>query len=110
MENMEKNRYTWNEVRNIMYKFNEDNGYTVKGTEKKLWAVAVITADSFDKEYSETERSYKFSSDNKAFIKGQLSNSIFSSCLDGIDCGVRLDFYIPNTWKVEYCYFVEDDK
>jgi hypothetical protein len=106
MENTK--HYTWREARELMRKFNEEKGYTTKGNKEHLYMVAVITEDSFDKQYSLTERSYEFSNDNKAFLPNQCSNSIFADCLDERDLGVRLDWYIPKEWKVEYCYIVED--
>jgi hypothetical protein len=104
----DKKHYTWHEARELMWKFNKENGYTTKGNNKHLYMVAVITEDSFDRKYSLTERSYEFSNDNKAFLPNQSSNSVFADCLDGKDFGVRLDWYIPTEWKVEYCYVVED--
>ena len=105
---MEKQKYTWHEMCEILRKFNADRGYTCKGTPEHLTAVAVITQDSFSIEYPVESRSYVFTSDNKAFIADQCSNSIFSRCLDGTDNGVRLDWYIPHDWKVEYCYLMEE--
>ena len=102
-------QYTWHEAREIMRKFNEEQSHTTKGGCKKLlFMVAVITEDSFDAPYSLTERSYEFCNDNKAFLPNMSSNSILADCLDGRDLGVRLDWYIPKEWKVEYCYIVED--
>ena len=37
--------------------------------------------------------------------KGKISNPIFAECLDGIDVGVRLDWY---DWDVEYCYMEQE--
>jgi hypothetical protein len=104
----DRKHYTWHETRELMSKFNNENGYTTKGNKEHLYMVAVITEDSFDRNYSLTERSYEFSNDNKAFLPNQSSNSVFADCLDGKDFGVRLDWYIPTEWKVEYCYIVED--
>ena len=104
----DRKHYTWHEARELMWKFNEEKGYTTKGNNEHLYMVAVITEDSFSRKYSLTERSYEFSNDNKAFLPNQSSNSVFADCLDGKDFGVRLDWYIPTEWKVEYCYIVED--
>lgn len=79
------------------------------------WEKAVIIFDksSFDREYSELERSYKISRDNKYFNPHAISNSLFGNCLDGKDNGVRLDIYMSllpkegKRWKVEYCYITE---
>ncbi len=68
-------------------------------------AVIVFTKDSFREEFSEESRSYMVTSTQKYFQDGMISNSLFASCLDGTDDGVRLDWYMPE-WKVEYCYIV----
>lgn len=71
-------------------------------------AVIVFTQDSFQAEYSELERSYKFSRENKYFSPHMIGNSIFGDCLDGKDDDVRLDVYIADgIWKVEYCYILK---
>ena len=103
-------KVTWREVEKAMWQFNEERGYTTKGNKERLEAVVVFTEDSFKKHYTEKDRSYQFSSDNKAFLPNQLGYSIFADCLDGHDLGVRIDWYMRDTenpWKVEYCYFVE---
>ncbi|MDO5332203.1 MAG: hypothetical protein Q4E99_05935 [Bacillota bacterium] len=102
-------KLTWWEVHNKMTEFNEKHGYKSKGTEKKLVARVVITEDSFDKPYTLDERTYEFTSDNKAFLD-MISNSIFANCIDGKDIGVRLDYYIPDSWKVEYCYLMNEEE
>lgn len=101
-------KLTWHEAMEKLRQYNEARGYKTKGNATSLNAVVVMTKDSFDKPYSVKERSYKFSSDNKAFLPNQISNSIFGSCLDGTDVGVRLDWYIPEKWTVEYCYIAEE--
>jgi len=103
-------KLTWSEIEKAMWKFNEEHGYTTKGNEKRLEAVVVFKEESWDKPYTETQRSYQFSSDNKAFLPNQLGNSIFGDCLDGKDLGVRLDWYMKDSekpWKVDYCYLLE---
>ena len=77
----------------------------------KTWKTAVIvfTEDSFKKKYSLKERSYEVSSDAKLFNDQMLGNSLFGTCLDGTEVGVRLDQYMKlekNRWEVEYCYVV----
>ena len=107
MEN--KERFTWREAKELMWKFNEERGYTTKGcNDEQLTMVAVITPESFNRNYTEIERSYAFTNDNKAFLPNQCSNSIFSDCLDGRDWGVRLDWYIPSEWTVDYCYIMKE--
>ncbi len=103
-------KITWGEVEKAMWKFNEEHGYTTKGNKERLEAVVVFKEDSWDKPFTEKERSYQFSSDNKAFLPNQLGYSIFADCLDGKDLGVRIDWYMRDDkkpWKVDYCYLVE---
>ena len=104
-------RITWNELCKAMWKFNETHGYTTKGNPKHLKGVVVFSAKSWNKPYTEIQRSYEFTSDNKAFLPNQHSNSIFADCLDGTDLGVRIDWYMHDKempWIPEYCYIVED--
>lgn len=98
-------KLTWSEVEELMWKHNRDNNITVKGIDKHPITCVVVfkQGDWFRKEFTEVERSYRVSSDNKAFIPGQIGSSIFADCLDGTENGVRLDYYI-NRWKVDYCY------
>lgn len=102
-------KMTWEEAYNYMIRFNKTNEITTKGQNKaECTIVAVMTPDSFDKEYSEKSRSYAFDNNNKAFLPNMISNSIYSYCLDGTDDGVRLDWYVGEDWKVDYCYLKED--
>lgn len=74
----------------------------------------VFTQDSFEKPYTEEERTYVVSSNNKAFIEGMGGYSIYGSSLDGSDKCVRLEAYMADErgekdgWKIEKCY-VKDD-
>lgn len=78
-------------------------------------AVIVFKEESFTQKLSLIERSYEISRDSKYFQSGMLSNSLFGSCLDGTDDGVRLDRYIHalpgdglgKAWIVDYCYITE---
>lgn len=69
----------------------------------------VFTEDSFDKKYSEAERTYAVSSDNKAFQSGMGGYSIYGSSLEGGD-HARLENYMADErggkdgWKIERCY------
>ena len=77
-----------------------------------LTAHIIFTEDSFDKEYPLLSRTYRVSSDNKAFYTSMGGYSIFACCLDGTDQGVRLDWYMADEsnsggWKVEDCYILE---
>ena len=104
-------KITWAELCEAMRDFNESHGYHCKGVEKHLKGVVVFKAESWNRPYTEIQRSYEFTNDNKAFLPNQCSNSIFADCLDGTDNGVRLDWYMHDPkmpWKVEYCYIVED--
>ena len=78
-----------------------------------LTAHIIFTEDSFDKPYPLLSRTYRISSDNKAFWSRMGGRSIFAYCLDVTsDQGVRLDWYMaeegnPGGWKVEDCYILE---
>ena len=80
-----------------------------------LTGFIVFTEDSFDKSYSLESRTYRVSSDNKAYRPNMGGYSIFGWAIDGSDPGVRLESYMAaekggsNGWKVDYCY-VEDDQ
>ena len=98
----------WSQMTKAFWKHNEVNNILVKGMDKDpLKGVVVYKASNWDQEYSLESRSYVVSSDNKAFIDGQISNSIFASNLDGTDVGVRLDWY---RWEVDYCYLIEKEE
>lgn len=78
----------------------------------KQWSKAVIvfTKGSFNKPYSEEQRSYKIYSDAKIFNSEMIGTSLFGDCLDGTDQGVRLDIYMKepkNRWEIDYCYILE---
>ena len=81
-----------------------------------LTGFIVFTEDSFDKSYSLESRTYKVSSDNKAYRPNMSGYSIFGWALDGSDPGVRLEAYMAaekggaNGWKVDYCYMEEGVK
>lgn len=75
-------------------------------------AVIVFTEDSFNKFFTEEERSYEITSDNKYFNADMNGTSLFGNCLDGKDDGVRLDIYMSlpeekERWEVECCYIVD---
>ena len=78
-----------------------------------LTAHIIFTEDSFAKPYPLLSRTYRVSSDNKAFWPNMGGYSIFAYCLDVTsDQGVRLYWYmaeegIANGWKVEDCYILE---
>ena len=106
---MSRTKLTWNEVCKLMKQHNKQNNITSKGEDKSpLRAVVVFPENTFSKSFTETERSYRFSSDNKGFLPNMNSSSIFGSCLDGTDNNIRLDNYIYYSWKVDYCYLIYD--
>lgn len=77
-----------------------------------LTAHIIFTEDSYVKKYPLLSRTYRVSSDNKAFRPNMGGYSIFACCLDGTDQGVRLDWYMEEEgnsggWKVEDCYILE---
>ena len=80
---------------------------------KNLTAHIIFTEDSFTKQYPLLSRTYRFTSDNKAFWPSMGGYSIFAYCLDVTsDQGVRLDWYMseegnPGGWKVADCYILE---
>lgn len=71
--------------------------------------IVVFTKDSFKEDYKEESRSYFFSTDNKWFKPWMLGTSLFASCVDGTDKGVRLDWYLGE-WKIESCYEIPEEK
>jgi hypothetical protein len=78
---------------------------------KPLLGYIVFSKDSFDKHYSEKERTYVVSSNNNAYYLDIHSCSIHGNCLNGKDLGVNLDLYMVEEhgskktgWKVERCY------
>ena len=77
-----------------------------------LTAHIIFTEDSFTTQYPLLSRTYRVSSDNKAFWPNMGGYSIFGYCLDGTDQGIRLDWYMaeegnPEGWQVEDCYILE---
>ena len=80
------------------------------GTGRHMLGYIVFTEDSFTEPYTEDQRTYVVSSDNKAFKPNMGGYSIYASSLDGVDKMVRLEAYMAaehggkNGWKVERCY------
>lgn len=107
---MEKTRMSWRELCNYLVAFNEKHNITCKGFGPKVTAVVVITKGSFDRAYTEEERSYRFTNHNKAFIPSNISRSIFADCLDGKEVGIRIDWYLGDSWEVEYAYIESEDE
>lgn len=90
-------KITFEQFRKAMFEFNKKN------PNGHLQGVIVFTADSFNRPYTVKERSYRTANWCNGF-NDRISNSIFGDCLDGTDLGVRLDWYMYDGWKVEYCY------
>jgi len=96
---------TFREVYHLFVEHNAKcNIDTQFGDPNPLFACVVFDKNNFDKEYSETKRTYKFRSDNKYFIPKMLGSSIFAECLDKSE-EIRLDYYLDD-WEIENCYLV----
>ena len=54
--------------------------------------------DNFKEQFTEHERTYRVSSENKYFDSSMIGTSMYGNCLDGSDNGVRLDLY---KWRIE---------
>ena len=77
-------------------------------------AFVTFTPGSFLKAYTQLERTYLFTSNNKAFASPSCSGySIFGDCMDGQDSGVRLERYMADEkggkdgWKIENCGIIK---
>lgn len=69
-------------------------------------AVIVITNDSFGRDYNEHSRSYEIRRTDKYFEPNAIGSALIGNCLDGTDPGVRLDNYLSDSWKEEFCYII----
>lgn len=81
---------------------------------KTIEAFVTFSQDSFsEKTYSQTERTYLFTSNEKAFSANACGYSIFGDCMNGSEFGVRLEQYMAdekggrNGWKTENCGIVK---
>lgn len=72
--------------------------------QENKYVLITYKQENWDKEYSEQSRTYMVGSYNKCFKSGMLGNSMYGSCIDGTDVGVRLDWY---NWKVEKIMLLE---
>ena len=68
------------------------------------YALITYKKENFEKEFDEQSRTYLISSNNRFFQSGKISSSLFGSCIDGTDVGVRLDWY---NWKIEKIMILE---
>jgi len=106
---MDKNRMSWQEAVKYLVEFNKKHDIQTKGGKPATCVmVAVISPDSFKQEYSLESRSYAFTNHNKFFIPSNIGRSIFASSLAGDDSNIRLEQFVPDSWKVEYCYIKEE--
>ena len=81
-----------------------------------LTAHIIFTADTFKKPYSEFERTYEVSSDNKAFQSRMGGYSIYGASLDGVDPCLRMEGLMADEmggkdgWKIEKCFLIGDSR
>ena len=101
-------KISYNEMTNRLRLFNRDHDHT----KEHIYGVVVLKKSNWpDKDYSLDERSYKVSSDNKAFIDGMCGYSIFAQTLDKSD-SCRLDWYLSTekgNWDIDYCYMLDKE-
>lgn len=81
---------------------------------KTVEAFVTFSPDSFlGANYTRTERTYLFTSNNKAFFPAAGGYSIFGDCMDGKDSNIRLERYMRDEkggadgWKTENCGIVK---
>ena len=116
MNGAELNRAIYSEPENVEMSYQQLKAHLRQAEKDRSHTVGyiVFTADSFDKSYTEEERTYVVGSNNKAFIEGMGGYSIYASSLDGSDKNVRLEAYMADEyggkdgWKIEKCY-VKDE-
>lgn len=116
MNGMPLNRAIYSEPETVEMSYGELKNHFRQAEKDRNHAVGyvVFTEDSFDKPYTEEQRTYVISSNNKAFIEGMGGYSIYGSSLDGTDKCVRLEAYMADEhggkdgWKIEKCY-VKDE-
>ena len=105
--NLYKNELTYKRLKEIFMRHEEQQKDKPYSEQTHLTAHITFTEDSFTQKYSADSRTYVVSSNNKAFQSNKGGYSIFASCLDGTDSGVRLEQYIPDEcgetkgWKIE---------
>ena len=80
-----------------------------------LTGYIVFSPASFEQPYPLEARTYRVSSNNKAFQPSMGGYSIYASSLDGSDPLVRLEQYMAaeyggkDGWQVERCYMMADE-
>lgn len=97
-------------VRGIIYKkvsFEElDSLFRKYGDDMSIGGIIIFDQSNFNKKYTKLGRSYITSSSNNRYNWKMVGNSVFASCLDGSEMGVRIDewLYGINPFKIEECY------
>ena len=79
-----------------------------RGAAKK-GVIVFKQGDYFNREYTETERSYETDYKQKWFDWTMNGGSIFGNCLDGSEY-IRIDEKFRreyNPWAIDYCYITE---
>jgi len=97
---------TYKDLKKTFRKLKQDS------PKEDMTAHIIFTASSFSTPYPVLSRTYRISSDNKAFWPHMGGYSIFGYCLDGTDQGTRLDWFMYEEgnyygWEVEDCYILE---
>ena len=101
------NKISYQELASTFRKYEKEHN-----KDDALQGAIVFTEDSFNKKYPLESRTYIVCSRNKAYMPKMNGNSIFGSCADGSEDGVRLDLYMQaehggkTGWKVDYCYLL----
>lgn len=105
---MENKYMTYPELRDLFIAHNKDH------LAEPMTAFIVFSESNWpDRHYPVRSRTYEIRSDSNAFRPKSCSASLFGSCADGTDQGVRLDWYMKdfgnkNGWVVDYCYLAQD--
>ena len=98
MNGMSPNRAIYSEPEEVEMTYGELTGRFRQAERegRHISGYIVFTQDSFTEAYSEEQRTYAVSSNNKAFIEGMGGYSIYASSLDGSDPCVRLEAYMAD--------------
>lgn len=101
-------KMTWPQLHNYIDEYNKKNGNTYNDVKKKLSAAIVFSNKSWDKEYSEKDRTYRISNTDKYWYGECAGRSLYGSCPAESGGAIRVDWYMP-AWIVEYCYLIKED-
>lgn len=94
-------------MKNKKYVEFRDLCYEANSKGEEIIAHITFTEDSFLDYYTDEQRTYVVSSNNKLFKGDSNGFSFYGSCLDGSDRGIRLDMYMrdiyggENGWAIE---------